>query len=420
MISTQPNCTDSREPGLLSVDQALIRILAATRGIVGYQQLDLSEACGRTLQETIHAPFNVPGHDNAAMDGYAILSSDVPRHGCRELSIAGHVYAGQVFQGQLQPGQCIRITTGAPLPAGADCVVMQEQTSVADGKIRIDNRHRRGQNIRLAGEDIGQGTTVLKAGRWLTPADIGLLASLGIAEIKVKRKLRIAVASTGDEIHPLGEPRAAGGVYDSNRYSLLSALTRPDIELIDLGILADDPGSLQKRFDAAARCVDMIVCSGGVSVGDADYTKSALGSSGRLDFWKIAIKPGRPLAFGQLHDSIFFGLPGNPVAVLVSFYTFVLPAVERMLGIVDKPLAPTLTVACSENLRKKEGRTEIVRGIIERNPCGEWTVRSTGPQSSGILRSMSLANAFIVLEHDRGDVAAGELVSVRPFAGLIG
>ncbi|WP_031433395.1 molybdopterin molybdotransferase MoeA [Methylomarinum vadi] len=419
MIVQQPSCVDDHESGALPVDRALHNVLDAVSTISAYEQVDLSEACGRTLHETVFARFDIPCHDNAAMDGYAIRSGDIPDQGFRELTVIGHVYAGQTFTGLLQEGQCIRITTGAPIPEGADTVLMQEHVNVVNDTIRIGHRHRAGENIRRAGENIKQGEAVLKPGKWLTPADIGLLASLGIAEIKVRRKLRIAIASTGDELYAIGERRANGGIYDSNRHSLRAALTRADIEISDLGILADDPAILMREFNAASQYADLIISSGGVSVGDADYTKTVLQSSGRIDFWKVAIKPGRPLAFGSLNDCIFFGLPGNPVAVLVSFYLFVLPAIEKMLGIGEKPLAPSFSAISGEHLRKKPGRTEVVRGIIERNPNGEWQVKTTGKQSSADLRSMSRANAFIILEHDRSDIEAGERITVLPLAGLM-
>ncbi|WP_305908247.1 gephyrin-like molybdotransferase Glp [Methylomarinum sp. Ch1-1] len=415
----QPSCSDHFESGLLAVDSALANILSKLSPVDGFQQIAIADARGRTLDETIYAPFNVPGHDNSAVDGYAINSSDIPNQGHKSLPIGGQAFAGKPFSGRLPKGQCIRIMTGAPIPAGVDSVIMQEHVVVEQNGILIDSEHRAGQNIRRAGEDIPQGAAMLSAGKLLAPADIGLLASIGMAEIKVKRPLRIAIASTGDELHALGEHRAEGGVYDSNRYSLQAALDRKDIEILDLGILADKPDTLLSQFSEASRYADMIISSGGVSVGDADFTKTALQEAGQIDFWKIALKPGRPLAFGTLNDSVFFGLPGNPVAVMVTFYQFVLPAIEKMLGIVDKPIAPTVTAVSTETIRKKPGRTEVVRGILEPQANGQWTIKTTGKQGSGLLRSMSLANAFIILEHDRTTVGIGETVKVQPFAGLI-
>jgi molybdopterin molybdotransferase len=253
----------------------------------------------------------------------------------------------------------------------------------------------------------------------LTPADIGLMASLGIAEVNVNRKLKVAIVSTGNEIHSIGQALTLGAIYDSNRYLLLSMLDRPDIEIINLGIHKDDLEELTKTFQEASQYADVIISTGGVSVGGADYTKAALQSTGEIRFWKIAIKPGRPLAFGNINNCIFFGLPGNPVAVMVTFYQFVLPALEKMLGIKNKPIAPIFLAQTTEDLRKKPGRTEIQRGIIEQNANGVWTAKTTGKQGSGILRSMSLANAFIILDHDQTAVKAGDWVKVQPFSGLM-
>lgn len=419
MITTQPNCNDINEPGLIPLSDALARILAAVPQIEGYERITIEKARGRTLTEAVTAGFNVPGHNNSAVDGYALASADLPAENTRTLAIAGKAFAGEPFRGDIKPGQCLRIMTGAPMPAGLDTVIMQEHAELLDDAIRIDSRHQPGQNVRQAGEDIRQGQTILHPGKFLTPPDIGLIASLGIPEINVVRKLRIAIASTGDEIYGIGEAPDAGGLYDSNRYSLWAALDRPDIEVINLGIVEDRPEALLKTFEQAGQFADVIISTGGVSVGEADYTKAALQKSGHIGFWKVAIKPGRPLAFGQIGDAVFFGLPGNPVAVMVTFYLLVLPALEKMLGITNKPIVPTFRARTLEKLRKKPGRTEVLRGIVELDQNGEWTVRSTGNQGSGILSSMSLANAFILLEHDRENVKAGEWVWVRPFAGML-
>jgi molybdopterin molybdotransferase len=419
MITTQPSCNDINEPGLTPLSDALARILAAVPQIEGYERITIEKARGRTLTEAVTAGFNVPGHNNSAVDGYALASADLPAENTRTLTIAGKAFAGEPFRGDIKPGQCLRIMTGAPLPAGLDTVIMQEHAELLDDAIRIDSRHQPGQNVRQAGEDIRQGQTILHPGKFLTPPDIGLIASLGIPEINVVRKLRIAIASTGDEIYGIGEAPDAGGLYDSNRYSLWAALDRPDIEVINLGIVEDRPEALLKTFEQAGQFADVIISTGGVSVGEADYTKAALQKSGHIGFWKVAIKPGRPLAFGQIGDAVFFGLPGNPVAVMVTFYLLVLPALEKMLGITNKPIVPTFRARTLEKLRKKPGRTEVPRGIVELDQNGEWTVRSTGKQGSGILSSMSLANAFILLEHDRENVKAGEWVWVRPFAGML-
>ncbi|MCK5122218.1 MAG: molybdopterin molybdotransferase MoeA, partial [Methylococcales bacterium] len=304
MIETQPSCTDIYESGLLPVDQALKNILSALPAIDDYQIIPIEKAKARTLAQDIIAPFNVPHHNNSAVDGYALNSKDLPLDGIASLSIIDSAYAGNPCASSLSAGQCIRIMTGAKIPDGVDTVIMQEHVELKHQSILIDNRHKAGQNIRLAGEDIRHGETILHAGKFLTPADIGLIASLGIGEIKVRRKLKVAIASTGNEVISIGDQHTGNSLYDSNRYSLFATLDRPDIEIINLGILEDDPETLLKQFKQASEYADLIISSGGVSVGDADHTKTALKQSGQVDFWKIAIKPGRPLAFGHIGDSV--------------------------------------------------------------------------------------------------------------------
>ncbi|MGR8932946.1 MAG: molybdopterin molybdotransferase MoeA [Gammaproteobacteria bacterium] len=420
LIQTQSSCADIFEPGLLHFDTARARILDGVRAIAGFEQLGIEQACRRTLDEDVMAPFNVPRHANSALDGYALRGADLPAAGAAaSLPIAGSALAGRPYGGSVAVGQCVRIMTGALMPDVLDTVVMQEHVERRGEAIVIDGRYQAGQNVRAAGEDMREGETVLRRGHFLLPADIGLLASLGIAEVKVKRKLRVAIASTGDELCNVGSLPAAGGIYDSNRYSLLAALTRADVEVIDLGILEDRPETLLQAFNQAGEFADVIVSSGGVSVGEADYTKAALQASGHIAFWKVALKPGRPLAFGTIGQAVFFGLPGNPVAVLVTYSQFVLPALEKMLGITDKPQTPIFKARALQRMRKKPGRTEFLRGIVACDSNGDWTVKTTGPQGSGILRSMSLANALIILRHERGDVESGEWVEVQllPHAG---
>ena len=419
MIDTQPNCNDINESGLIHFDLAKKLILESLPVLQDIQQIPIELAKGRCLAESIISPINVPAYTNSAVDGYAIHGKDIPAENTEAmLTIQDTVLAGQFFSDNCLPDQCVRIMTGAAMPSALDTVIMQEHCQRNAEIIHIDGRHKAGQNVRQAGEDIQQGSTVLTAGKFLCPADIGLLASLGFTEIKVKRKLRVAITSTGDEIYsPSSTPRA-GGLYDSNRYSLLAALDRPDIELINLGIIGDQTEELLKRFNETAEFADVIISSGGVSVGEADFTKAALKSSGQINFWKVAIKPGRPIAFGKIKQSIFFGLPGNPVAVLVTFYLFVLPALEKMLGISNRPIAPTIKARSLESIRKKPGRTEIPRGIVSQTETGELQVRTTGKQGSGILSSMSMANAFIILEHDRESIKKDDWVNVQLFSGL--
>lgn len=419
MINTKPSCTDIDEAGLIPVNEALSLIFADVQHASGYERIAIETASKRTLAETITAPFSVPAYANSAVDGYSICCADLSQGGTTRLEIVGEAYAGEPFAGTLSPGQCVRIMTGAMIPNKIDAVVMQEHAEKHQNTILIDDRHKPGQNIRKVGEDIRLGETILRPGRFLTPADIGLMASLGIAEVNVNRKLKVVIISTGNEIHSISQPLTPGTLYDSNRYLLLATLDRPDIEAINLGVHKDNLEDLIKTFQEASEYADVIISTGGVSVGAADYTKTALQTSGAIRFWKIAIKPGRPFAFGKINNCVFFGLPGNPVAVMVTFYQFVLPALEKMLGIKDKPIAPIFLAQTTEDLRKIPGRTEIQRGIIEQNAEGVWTVKATGKQGSGILRSMSLANAFIILDHDLPAVKAGEWIKVQPFTGLM-
>ncbi len=418
MIDKQPSCQDIFESGLMPVNEAKARIASQIEPLAVTETVPISRAVKRVLAENIIAPFNVPPHDNAAVDGYALSAEDIPAEGTRRLPVDCSIHAGDNSAYSLTPGHCFRIMTGAKIPAGVDAVLMQEHVETGEGFIIIDKQGKAGDNIRQAGEDLRQGATILQTGKLLTAADIGLLASLGVGEVNVKRKLRVAIASTGNEVFDIGDKPAGAGIFDSNRYSLAAALDSPAIEVINLGVIKDDPEQLQSRLQQASRFADVIISSGGVSVGEADHTKTALQSSGRVNFWKLAIKPGRPMAFGHLQNCLFFGLPGNPVAVLVTFYLFVKPALRRKMGIQPASIEPAIHAKTLENIRKKPGRTEIVRAVLSQNERGEWRVKTTGKQGSGILRSMSLANCFIVLEHERGPVKAGENVTALPFSGL--
>ena len=418
MLKYTPSCTDLFEAGLLHVEDALQRILRPVDPVRGYEIVLIEQAVNRILHQPIVSELCVPSYSNSAVDGYAIDSKSIPQAGnCIELPVAGSALAGKPFLYRVEQGQSIRIMTGAKMPEGTDSVIMQEHVEVLKHSIRLQSGHQPGQNVRSGGEDISLGEQILSVGRRCTPADVGLLASLGISEVQVKRRLRVAVLSTGDEICDLGALSAAG-LYDSNRLILTAMLQRLEVDVIDCGIVADDPRALNKAFSQASEGVDMVISSGGVSVGEADFTRNILAGLGQVEFWKIAIKPGRPLAFGKIQNAVFFGLPGNPVAVMVTFYQFVLPALEKMMGLEDKLLAPMLMASSSERIRKRPGRTEVQRGILEASDQG-WTVRTTGKQGSGILRSMSLANAFIILDHDQQTVEVGEKVRVQPFAGLI-
>ncbi len=363
------------------------------------------------------SPINVPAHDNSAMDGYAVRFDDLATK--TRLKVAGTAFAGTPFQGPAGPGEAVRIMTGAMIPDGTDTIIMQEHTASSEGFVDVHGEHRRGQNLRRAGEDLKAGQVVLKRGHWLRPAELGLLSSLGIAELSVFRKLRVAFFSTGDELRSLGETLAAGQIYDSNRYTLYAMLTRLGVDVTDMGVVRDDPKLLENAFIEASSVADVVITSGGVSVGEADYVKELLSRLGEVVFWKIAMKPGRPLAYGKIGKAHFFGLPGNPVSVMVTFYQFVQDALWKLMGRSEIPFASTIHAVCATALKKAPGRTEFQRGILYRNSDGALSVRVTGEQGSGILRSMAEANCFILLPDSQGNVAAGSMVEVQPMEGLV-
>ncbi len=418
-IKTAPSCADDREPGILSVSEARRRILQALPELRGEERIALRSALGRVLSRDIVSPLNVPGHDNSAMDGYALAGDQLPEAGFLDLEVIATLPAGGRFEGRCGPGQCVRIMTGAPMPAGTDTVVMQERVlALGENRVRIGPGHRRGENVRSAGEDIAAGSLVLAAGKALIPADLGILASIGVGEVSVRRRVRVAFFSTGDELRGIGEPLSEGEVYDSNRYTLHGMLTRLGVELMDLGVVRDDPAALREAFENAAKVADVVITSGGVSVGEADYTKEILEQAGEMNFWKIAMKPGRPLAFGNLGDALFFGLPGNPVAVMVTFYQFVLPALKQLAS--GRPWRPFVVEAVLRSpLRKRPGRYEFLRGILRPGEDGTLEVESVGQQGSGILTSMSRGDCFILLDEEQGDLEAGTRVRVQPFAALV-
>ncbi len=417
MINT-PTC-DDYDPNSLSVDDALHRIDRDLQPIRGEEQLPIRSALHRVLAEDVLSRINVPPHNNSTMDGYAMHGADLPTQGTVQLNLVGASLAGKPCPVTIQAGQCTRIFTGGVIPAGADTVIMQEHVEVQNNLVTIGTGHQVGQNICAAGDDLAIGTLVLTAGKRLQPADIGLLASLGIPEVKVKRRLRVAFFSTGDELCSIGETPQPGQIYDSNRYTLHSMLTQLGVEPIDMGIIRDNPEDIENAFRLAATRNDAIITSGGVSVGEADYVTDTLRRIGQVNFWKIAMKPGRPLTFGKIQNAVFFGLPGNPVAVMSTFYQFVQVALRRLMG--QQPTTPIrMTVPCLSSLKKRPGRIEFQRGILEHDAHGRLVVRSTGKQGSAILSSMSQANCFIILPLEGGDVKAGSDVVVEPFEGLMG
>ena len=419
-ISRAPSCCDDvPETGTLKVEDARQKILAEIEPITASEKLTLRNALGRVLAEDIISPISVPGHTNSAMDGYALAGIGLPQGSDRIYNVIGKSLAGAPFNGSCDTGQCVRIMTGAVMPPGTDTVVMQEHVERLDpDSIRIDDRHHAGQNVRQAGEDIAAGGTVLHSSHTLTPADIGVLSSLGIGEVRVRRRPRVAFFSTGDELRSIGEPLAQGDVYDSNRYSLYGMLKRLSVELLDMGVVRDNAEDLRKAFSEAASMADVVITSGGVSVGEADYIKPILEETGEIHFWKIAMKPGRPLTHGRIGNSLFFGLPGNPVAVMVTFYQFVQPALEFLASSRIKQQL-TMMASCSGNIGKRKGRYEFQRGILEQGANGILMVRKTGQQGSGVLMSMSLANCFILLDEDCEGVADGEMVRVQPFVTFV-
>jgi molybdopterin molybdotransferase len=418
LLNTQPSCDDDFDPASLTCAEALAQISAQIRPIEDLEQVALRSALGRVLGAPVVSRINVPGHINSAMDGYAIRAEDVPVDGIASLKVVGSSFAGRPWLAPLPAGSAVRIMTGAVVPEGADTILPQEQVEAGDGQIRLDGRHKRGQHVRAAGEDIAIGDEVLRKGQFVNPAELGLLASLGIPEVTVIRRPRVAFFSTGDELRSLGESLRPGDVHDSNRYTLHGMLTRIGAEVIDMGVVVDDPEALAAAFARASQVADVVITSGGVSVGEADYTREILTRLGQVHFWKIAMKPGRPLAFGHLGKALFFGLPGNPVSVMVTFYEFVQPALRRLMGLAPAPriLLKARTVG---ELKKRPGRIEFQRGILHQATDGALEVRATGDQGSGILSSMVQANCFIVLDMDTGKVPAGSLVEVELFNGLV-
>ncbi len=410
------NTIEGYDPDALHVDKARAAIRACLAPVTASERLPVREALGRVLAQDIVPAIDVPGHDNTAMDGYAVRFADLGK-GHTVLEEIGAALAGKKFEGALGVGQCVRVTTGAVMPAGADTVVVQEVVKVRGAKVSVPPGQKSGQNVRYAGEDLKKGEPILRPGQVLRPAELGLIASVGLGEVQVRRRVRVAFFSTGDELASIGRGLREGEVYDSNRYTLHGMLTRLGVEIQDLGVVRDDPALLEAAFRQAASNADAIITTGGVSVGEADFVKPMMAQLGEALFWRIAMRPGRPMAFGRIGNAFLFGLPGNPVAVMVTFYQFVREALLIQSGRTGDCALPLLRVPAAEPLRKVAGRTEYQRGLMFRD-AGGWKVKATGPQGSGVLRSMSEANCFIVLEHERGRVEAGEPVQVQLFEGL--
>ena len=401
---------------MLSLEEARDRLLAAVRSVTERETVPLRDGLDRILAEDLLADRAVPPADNSAMDGYALRCADWPAEGA--LALAGTATAGTPFKGALPAGQCVRIMTGALVPAGCDAVIMQEECEVTGQgcttRVRPVRAPRPGENIRRAGEDIAVGAGLLDAGRRLRPADLGLLASLGLSAVEVLRRPRVALLSTGSELREPGEPLAEGQIYDSNRYLLTAMLRRLDVAITDLGICADTPERLQAVLESAARGHDVVIASGGVSVGEVDHTRRVLDRIGRVDAYKVAMKPGKPFTFGTLGDALFLGLPGNPVSATVTFHQLALPALRQLAGERSGESPLLVPARADAPLRKKPGRADFQRAVLFADGDGH-RVATTGSQGSGVLSSVTRANAFIRLEAERGDVAAGDTVSVLPF-----
>lgn len=387
----------------------------------GSEHVAIFQALDRVLAQDVISPISVPPHDNSAMDGYAFNGQELPRK--QTLQVMGTAYAGTAWPGQLLQGQCVKIMTGAIMPGGSDTVIPQELVQIEGDAIHIAaGILQRGDNRRLCGEDLEAGQTALTSGTRLGPAACGLLASLGLQQVSVRPRLKVAYFSTGNEILSLGQAPREGAVYDSNRYTVHGMLTRMGCEVIDMGVVHDDPALLETAFRQAAMQADVIITSGGVSVGEADHTKAMMKKLGDVAFWRIAMRPGRPMAVGRItqggRSCVLFGLPGNPVAVMVTFLAFVRPTLERMMGMHRQPL-PLLKARSQDVLRKKPGRTEYQRGIVSTSSDGELQVTTTGNQGSGVLSSMVQANGLIVLHHEQETTQKGDWVDVMMFDGFL-
>ncbi|EOV9408470.1 bifunctional molybdopterin-guanine dinucleotide biosynthesis adaptor protein MobB/molybdopterin molybdotransferase MoeA [Vibrio parahaemolyticus] len=409
-------CCDTLSPAFLSVVQGQEKILSLVNTVSEIEACKIENAYGRVLAEDIISPVNVPQYTNSAMDGYAIRSDDVDRS---SYQIVAEVMAGHAYDQPLEVGQAVKIMTGAPTPRNGDTVVMREQASQEGDKVTFNGANiKAGQNVRQAGEDLAIGSDVFTVGTRLASPEMGMIASLGFGEANVFRKLKVAVFSTGDEVQAPGTEQKANSIYDSNRFTIMGMLEKLGCEILDFGILEDNEQLMIEALENASAQADVVMTSGGVSVGDADYIKLALDKLGQIDFWRINMRPGRPLAFGQINNKPFFGLPGNPVAVMVSFINFVEPALRKMQGEQGwKPLK--VNAIATENLRSRQGRTEFSRGIYELDNTGRLTVRTTGKQGSGILRSMSEANCLIEISPAIDTVKAGESVTIIPLQGRI-
>jgi molybdopterin molybdotransferase len=411
------SCADDYDPNSMPVDKARDFISKVLTPINATERVHVRAALGRVLAEDIFSPIDVPGHDNSAMDGWAYRHADLIEGETTLMKRIGTSYAGKPYLGKVGKGECVRIFTGAVMPEGCDTVAMQERVAEDSMGVRIPNDLKAGQNRRFRGEDLKTGAIALKKGSLFSAAALGLVASLGIGEVSVYRKLRVAFFSTGDELKGIGSQLGIGEIYDSNRYTIYGMLERAGCEPIDLGNFVDAPDAIRGAFLQAASCADVIITSGGVSVGEADFIKQMLDELGEVLFWKIAMKPGRPMAYGKIQNAHFFGLPGNPVAVMVTFYQFVRSALATLQGRTDYALPPMVKATLQNKVKKLPGRTEFQRGVLTMTANG-YEVKTTGDQGSGILSSMTQANCFVVLGTEVGGVEPGVVVDVQMFEGV--
>jgi molybdopterin molybdotransferase len=417
-MKKQASCNDEFDPNSLSFEQALDRIQQGVKPLKSRRCVTIREALGCVLADDVTSPMNVPPFINSAMDGYAVKSADLPQTKETKLKIIGKSFAGQPFAGKVNNGECVRIMTGAVVPDGADSVIMQEHAKVDGDSILIGCEHKKGQNVRHPGDDFSTGAVIIKAGERLSPVKLGLLASVGVTELNVVRSPVVAFFSTGDELKSVGTSLQPGDIFDSNRYILFGMLKKMGVQYIDMGVIPDIKEQIELTLKEAASCADVVITSGGASVGEADYIKVILDEIGKVNFWKIAMKPGKPLAFGEINDTLFFGLPGNPVSALATFYLFVQPTLKLLEG--EKTETPLkLTAHCISKLKKRPGRKDFQRGVLSSNDNGELIVDTTGIQGSHMLSAMSKANCFIVLDAESGNVEANTVVEVMPFNDLI-
>lgn len=422
-LATNAEAMEDYDPNAMSVEKARAFIAQFLSPVNEVEKIPLMQGLGRVLSAELLSPSDVPNYNNSAMDGYAFNADSLHPDNMQALTVIGTAFAGKAFEGTVKLGECVRIMTGGMMPAGTDTVIAQEKTQLENNTVRFQEVPKRGLNVRYAGEDLTINQPVLSQGHLLRPADLGLIASLGIAEITVYRRLKVAFFSTGDELASIGQPLKIGQVYDSNRYTLFGMLSRLGVEIVDLGAIPDDLKVLEKTLLNAATCADVVITSGGVSVGEADFMKQLLQQHGQVLFWKIAMKPGRPLAYGKINvgekSAHYFGLPGNPVAVMATFYQFVRHALYLLMGQKNPPALPMFEVTTAAPIKKMTGRTEFQRGICYLDEAQYWKVKPTGAQGSAILSSMSQANCFIVLDENIGNLEAGATVKIQWLEGLI-